>query len=866
MKPRLNRAVTALATVTAVMAAVVLVTGPGYQTENVRMLSGAVWLASAESGEATLLDGVSAEVKTHVQVAEPGTALSVAQWNNAAVTLNRETGELRTVDGATEQVAAPVEVLPASDGLTVLPAQEGLYAIDVHSGLVAVIDPMTMKPKGEPVSLASSIRPDSTVVDARGRLWAIDDSSGDLVWLDDDDRPRTRAGAATGGHLAIVQGRPALVDPQRGTAELLDPETGMAEESVRPGLPAGSTVVTGGSVQQSRVHVVTGDRGEMITCGFGTGSCSTPVPVGSAGAEFGTPVEVDGHVVVPDYTTGQATIVDLTGSRVVAQRQLFDRPTRFELLVRDGIVFFNDVNGDKAGVLELSGEIRAVTKYTGKPAENDSSRPQDNAAQSQQVTEGQESRKPAGVGVPRRTFQPSKVHQRPGPVTASILVEPGHQGRVGDEFDLTLMVPSPPGLGTTVWQFGDGTEATGDTVRHSWQRPGSFPVRASRIFADGLRADAETTVVVDPAEAPVRITALNVQRPRPVMGESVRFSADTTTKPDTWTWAVTRAGGTEPVVTSKTAEFSHTFTEPGHYTLTLTVSAGLQPAQSSRPFTITRGAVKNWGYNNDGEMTPPPAASSGVVALAGGWGHTLALKANGSVIAWGADFNGSTSVPLQAQSGVVAISAGGHNMALKENGSVFAWGSSNSENELNVPKEAQRDVIAISAGGSHSLALRSDGRVIAWGANYQHQTDVPKAAESGVISIFAGSGNSMALKADGSVVVWGDDACVSQTPVTGVTAIGMLWQLCLAVKEDGSVFTWGVAHSGEDEVPAGAMSNVVAITGRAAHVLALREDGTAVGWGMNDRGQATVPPQINKGVMAVAAGSGYSLVLLEDVD
>ena len=49
--------------------------------------------------------------------------------------------------------------------------------------------------------------------------------------------------------------------------------------------------------------------------------------------------------------------------------------------------------------------------------------------------------------------------------TASIVVQPGNRGVVGDEFELTLLLRRA-GTATTRWSFGDGTEAVGTTVHH----------------------------------------------------------------------------------------------------------------------------------------------------------------------------------------------------------------------------------------------------------------------------------------------------------------------------------------------------------------------------------------------------------------
>ena len=60
-----------------------------------------------------------------------------------------------------------------------------------------------------------------------------------------------------------------------------------------------------------------------------------------------------------------------------------------------------------------------------------------------------------------------------------------------------------------------------------------------------------------------------------------------------------------------------------------------------------------------------PAGLSGVVAIAAGDEHTVALKQDGTVVAWGDNGYGQTKVPA-GLSGVVAIAAGvGHTVALK---------------------------------------------------------------------------------------------------------------------------------------------------------------------------------------------------------
>ena len=78
----------------------------------------------------------------------------------------------------------------------------------------------------------------------------------------------------------------------------------------------------------------------------------------------------------------------------------------------------------------------------------------------------------------------------------------------------------------------------------------------------------------------------------------------------------------------------------------------------------------------------------GVVAIAGGGYHSMALKSDGTVWAWGANYYGqlgdgsttnrTTPVQVSGLTGVVAIAGGGnHSLALKSDGTVYAWGYNN---------------------------------------------------------------------------------------------------------------------------------------------------------------------------------------------
>jgi Regulator of chromosome condensation (RCC1) repeat len=204
---------------------------------------------------------------------------------------------------------------------------------------------------------------------------------------------------------------------------------------------------------------------------------------------------------------------------------------------------------------------------------------------------------------------------------------------------------------------------------------------------------------------------------------------------------------------------------------------------------------------------------------------------------------------------VVAISAGfSHSLALKADGTVIGWGD-NDLGETNIPA-GLTNVVAIAAGDEFSLALKADGTVVGWGDNYEGEaTGVPNTVSpyissgpvtiagqplTNAVAIAAGDGFSLALKADGTVVGWGYNYFGEATGVPNTVS---------------PYISFGtVAIAGQP------LTNVVAIAAGAYHGLALKADGTVVGWGDNRDGQIIIPTGLTNAV-AIAAGEYTSLFL-----
>jgi len=169
-----------------------------------------------------------------------------------------------------------------------------------------------------------------------------------------------------------------------------------------------------------------------------------------------------------------------------------------------------------------------------------------------------------------------------------------------------------------------------------------------------------------------------------------------------------------------------------------------------------------------------------IIQVAAGSGHTVGLKAGGTVVTVG--LNDSGQCDVSDWTDIIQVAAGyGHTVGLKADGTVVAVGY-NHYRQCDVG--GWTDIVQVAAGYGHTVGLKADGTVTAVGNNDYGQCKVGDWMN--IIQVAAGSDHTVGLKSDGTVVAAGSEIGLAKWNL-GVVE----YTLTISSTSDGSVTTPG---------------------------------------------------------------------------
>jgi alpha-tubulin suppressor-like RCC1 family protein len=263
------------------------------------------------------------------------------------------------------------------------------------------------------------------------------------------------------------------------------------------------------------------------------------------------------------------------------------------------------------------------------------------------------------------------------------------------------------------------------------------------------------------------------------------------------------------------------------------------------------GALLCWGHNESGQLgngsmqgslTPVGVSGlgAGAKAVAAGGLHTCAVNSAGGVLCWGENSsgelgNGTTNaslVPVGVKglsSGISAVAVGfGHSCAITTGGTVKCWGldkygelgdGNASEVPVKTPVDVKDllNVVSLASSSLHTCALTKFGQVSCWGHNLDGElgngttfdSPVPQdvmGLPPGIVAIGVGTSHTCAVTMEGGVKCWGNNSfgqlgdnttMVAHEPVdvvglsSGVVAVALGFDHTCAVLTTGAVKCWG---------------------------------------------------------------------------
>ncbi|MBB6548281.1 fibronectin type III domain-containing protein [Nonomuraea rubra] len=353
--------------VTAGVAAVILVAaaawfGVGVSSANPKLADVGAWLWTAARGRIVHVNGLSGEVDGYLDD-KAGRRLRVVQDGGNVLLVDDRTGYVSRVEPSQLSVTETRDLGAA--GMQLAMSGNTAYAVDPAAGKVQRIDPATLDTAGAALTLPGPLG--AARIDGGGRLWVPVTARGQVV-------PVTNGTAATpvkvgepGEELSvtIAGGLPVVVNTRAATATTIGSDGGVGEITLPKDVAraAKGGALTPAATEGSLVPILApGDSGLLVVVDTASNSVlSTRLATGDPSG-LGVPQVLGSKVYVPDQGSGALIVWDSAAGGRPTTLQVAREPGPVDVFVKDGLLWANDENGDKAVVIDPEGRKHDVDK------------------------------------------------------------------------------------------------------------------------------------------------------------------------------------------------------------------------------------------------------------------------------------------------------------------------------------------------------------------------------------------------------------------------------------------------------------------------------------------------------------------------
>ncbi|MFC5829311.1 fibronectin type III domain-containing protein [Nonomuraea insulae] len=351
--------------VAVVLVAVAAWFGVGVSSANPKLADVGAWLWTKARGKIVHVNGLSGEVDGYLND-KAGRQLRVVQDGGNVLLVDDRTGYVSRVEPSQLSVAQTRDFGAAGLQLAVSGATG--YAVDPAAGKIQQIDPATLNSVGAPITLPGPLG--AARIDGGGRLWVPVTAKGEVVPVSNGAAADPIKVGEPGEELSvtIAGGLPVVVNSRAATATIIGSDGGVGEITLPKGVAqaAKGGALTPAATEGSLVPILTpADSGLLVVIDTGSNSVlSTKLAADDPTelAELGVPQVLGSKVYVPDRSSGSLIVWDSAAGGRPTTLQVAREPGPVDVFVKDGLLWANDENGDKAVVIDPEGRKHDIDK------------------------------------------------------------------------------------------------------------------------------------------------------------------------------------------------------------------------------------------------------------------------------------------------------------------------------------------------------------------------------------------------------------------------------------------------------------------------------------------------------------------------